>query len=79
MTDALIKLGLAGDAAGSVYRLMAHLGGKDKKYGRSVARLVYHHFVKEIDLADKKLRLRYRNGKCWDLHWKNLYMPGEKD
>ena len=68
------KLGLAGYAGGSVYRLMAQLGGKDKKYGRSVARLVYHHFVKKIDLADKSLRLRYRNGKFWDLHWKNLYI-----
>lgn len=54
--------------------LLVQLSIKDRKYQQSVARLVYHYFVKEIDMEDKTIKIRYRNGKCYDLNWKNLYI-----
>ena len=58
--------------------LLVPLSGNGKKYQASVARLVYHHFVKKIDLSDKSIRLAYKNGKCYDLHWRNLKISKEK-
>jgi len=52
--------------------LLVQLTKNGKKYQQSVARLVYHHFVKKIDLGDKMLRIGYKNGKCYDLNWRNL-------
>jgi NUMOD4 motif len=55
--------------------LTAQLTKGGRKYEQSVARLVYHHFVKKISLRDKSPRIKYRNCKCYDLHWKNLVLP----
>jgi hypothetical protein len=52
--------------------LLCQLSYKSKKYQQSVARLVYHHFVRKIDLNNKNIRLKYKNNKYYDLSWKNL-------
>jgi len=52
--------------------LLCQLSCKGKKYQQSVARLVYHHFVRKIDLNNKNIRIKYKNNKCYDLSWKNL-------
>lgn len=54
--------------------LLVQLTKNGKKYQQSVARLVYHNFVKKIDLGNKKIRIGYKNGKCFDLNWKNLFI-----
>jgi len=63
-----------GSGVRQVSCLLVQLSCNGKKYQQSVGRLVYHHFVKEIELENKKVKIRYRNGKCYDLHWKNLYI-----
>ncbi|HEY4063614.1 MAG TPA: NUMOD4 domain-containing protein [Puia sp.] len=52
--------------------LLVSLTKNGRKFQQSVARLVHHHFVKPIDLSDRKIRIGYKNGKYYDLHWKNL-------
>jgi NUMOD4 motif-containing protein/NUMOD1 domain-containing protein len=54
--------------------LLTQLTKNGKKYQQSVSRLVYHHFVEKIDLADRQVLIRYKNGKCYDLDPKNLYV-----
>jgi hypothetical protein len=52
--------------------LLTTLSSAGRQYQQSVARLVYHHFVRKIDLHDKTIRVGYKNGKCYDLYSKNL-------
>jgi hypothetical protein len=54
--------------------LLVQLTKSGKKYQQSVARLVYCHFVKKINLDDKSIRIGYKNGKCYDVNWKNLFI-----
>lgn len=54
--------------------LLVPLTKNGKKFQQSVARLVFHHFVKKIDLKDKKIRIGFRNTKCYDLKDKNLFI-----
>jgi len=42
------------------------------QFQQSVARLVYHHFVKKIDLNNRKIHIGFKNGKFYDLHAQNL-------
>jgi hypothetical protein len=67
---------LVPDGSGSqpISCLLCSLSHKGKKYQQSVARLVYHHFVEQIDLSGKINRIKYRNKKCYDLKWKNLFI-----
>jgi hypothetical protein len=46
------------------------VGGR--KYQQSVTRLVYHHFVQPINLKDRTIHIRQKNGKCYDLYYRNL-------
>lgn len=60
--------------------LLTSLTKNGKKFQRSVARLVYHHFVKKIDLDDRRIQIGYKNGKYYDLSPKNLFLsrvPGK--
>src|SRR5258708_6485449 len=52
--------------------LLEQLTENGRKFQRSVARLVYYHFIGEINLEDRKISIQYKNGKCYDLNYKNL-------
>ncbi len=45
-----------------------------KKVQIKVARLVYYHFVKKFDLADKKILIIYKDGCFYNLDAKNLLL-----
>lgn len=56
--------------------LLCQLAHEGKKYEQSVARLVYHHFVQRINLQDRTNRIGYKNGKFYDLNYRNLKISG---
>jgi NUMOD4 motif len=48
---------------------------KDEKFVQiKVARLVYYHFVKKFDLADKTITIQYKDGCFFNLDAKNLML-----
>jgi hypothetical protein len=52
--------------------LLCQFSHEGRKYQQSVARLVYHHFIRKINFFDKTIRIKYKNKKCYDLKWDNL-------
>lgn len=54
--------------------LLAHFSNNGEEFQQSMTRLVYHHFVKKIDLQDRGIRIGYKNGKFYDLSSKNLFI-----
>ena len=54
--------------------LLAHLSKNGRPFQQSMTRLVYHHFVKKIDMQDMRIRIAYKNAKFYDLKWNNLVM-----
>lgn len=43
-----------------------------RKYTRSVARLVYYHFVEEFDMSDRFIIISYKDGNSLHIHCNNL-------
>ncbi len=66
-----------GNARRATSCLTVHLSENGRKFQQSVARLVYHHFVEKIDFNNKLHYIRYKNGKCYDLHPQNLLVGKE--
>ena len=54
--------------------LLVALTKNGHKFQQSVARLVFHHFVKKIDLNNRKIRIGSKNGKYYDLRAQNLFI-----
>lgn len=48
------------------------LSSEGKSYGKSVARLVYYHFVEKFDLDDHSLLISNIDGNKFNLHFSNL-------
>ncbi len=70
----ILKLIPDGKAHKKTSCLLVPLTKNGKKFQQSVARLVFHHFVKKINLKDKKIRIGFKNAKCYDLNDKNLFV-----
>jgi hypothetical protein len=43
-------------------------------YQRSVARLVYYHFVEKFDMADMSLKVRFKDCCFYNLEFENLQL-----
>lgn len=48
-------------------------------YTKSVARLVYYHFVKKFDIDDRSIAVSYKDGDSLHLHYKNLELLSSKE
>jgi hypothetical protein len=70
----ILKLVPDGKANRKTSCLLVPLTKSGKKFQLAAGRLVYHHFVKKIDLTNKKIRMGYKNGKYYDLNAKNLFV-----
>ncbi|MBN8786463.1 MAG: hypothetical protein J0I84_05185 [Terrimonas sp.] len=54
--------------------LLTHISINGQKRQVSVARLVYSHFVKKVDMSEIKTRMKYRNGYFYDLRPQNIFI-----
>lgn len=55
------------------YQIHCTLSSEGKKYRRSVARLVYYHFIEKFDLHDRSIVIAFKDDNRFHLHWSNLY------
>lgn len=56
------------------YQVHCTLSSDGKKYRKSVARLVYFHFVKKFDTKDRTLSVTSKDGNNLNVHYSNLKM-----
>lgn len=54
------------------YNIKCNLSYEGKVYGKSVARLVYHHFVEKFDMDDQSLRVSFKDDNRFHVHFSNL-------
>lgn len=54
------------------YNVRCELSLEGKTFGKSVARLVYCHFVEKFDMDDHKLLISYKDGNPFHVHAANL-------
>ena len=54
--------------------LLSTFSNKGRKFQLSIARLMYYHFIKKFKLSDKKMRIRYKDGCCYNLCLNNLIL-----
>lgn len=54
------------------YNIHCTLSLESKKYRKSVARLVYYHFIEKFDLNDRNIVISYKDGNSLHIHNSNL-------
>ncbi|PTT76420.1 MULTISPECIES: NUMOD4 domain-containing protein [unclassified Chryseobacterium] len=54
------------------YNVRCALSIEGKKYGKSVARLVYYHFVEKFDMDDLSFRISFKDNNQFNVHFRNL-------
>ncbi|PXW16673.1 NUMOD4 motif-containing protein [Chryseobacterium sp. CBTAP 102] len=54
------------------YNVRCNLCVEGKTYGRSVARLVYYHFVEKFDMDDHSFLMSFKDDNRFNLHFSNL-------
>jgi hypothetical protein len=54
------------------YNVRNVLSIEGKKYGKSVARLVYYHFVEKFDMDDLSFRISFKDNNQFNVHFRNL-------
>jgi len=54
------------------YKANCRLSSKGKNYGRSVARLVYYHFIEKFDLYDRNILICCKDDNSLHIHYTNL-------
>lgn len=54
------------------YNVKCNLSIDGKTYGRSVARLVYYHFVEKFDMNDLSFRISFKDENRFNVHFSNL-------
>jgi hypothetical protein len=56
----------------SYYNIFCSLSLNSAKYRKSVARLVYYHFVEKYDMDNRSVVISYKDSNSFHLHYKNL-------
>jgi len=56
----------------SFYNVFCSLTLENKRYRRSVARLVYYHFIEQFDMSDRSVVISYKDGNSLHVNYKNL-------
>ncbi|WP_027386491.1 NUMOD4 domain-containing protein [Chryseobacterium gregarium] len=56
----------------SIYTIQCGLSREGKRYGKSVARLVYYHFIEKIDWEDRTVVIGFKDNNRFHLHSSNL-------
>ncbi|RNA60450.1 hypothetical protein D1631_18305 [Chryseobacterium nematophagum] len=56
----------------NIYNVHCSLMCEDRKYTRSVARLVYYHFIEKFDKNDTNIRINFKDNNRFNLHSSNL-------
>ncbi|MBX3257695.1 MAG: hypothetical protein KF862_26440 [Chitinophagaceae bacterium] len=74
--EKILRLVPDGNANKATSCLLASISIKGKKKQVSVARLVYSNFVSAFDLDNKTIKVKYKNGCCYDLNANNLCYSG---
>ncbi|MNU18785.1 NUMOD4 motif protein [compost metagenome] len=54
------------------YNVRCNLCIEGKVHGRSIARLVYYHFVEEFDMEDLSFRISFKDENRFNIHFSNL-------
>lgn len=54
------------------YNVRCNLCIEGKVYGRSIARLVYYHFVEKFDMDDLSFRISFKDENRFNVHFSNL-------
>ncbi|MDN5479749.1 MAG: NUMOD4 domain-containing protein, partial [Chryseobacterium sp.] len=54
------------------YNMRCNLSVEGRKYGKSVARLVYYHFVENFDMDDNSFRMSFKDENRFNVHFSNL-------
>ncbi|MDI1254662.1 MAG: NUMOD4 domain-containing protein [Flavobacterium sp.] len=54
------------------YNAQCTLASESQKYRKSLARLVYYHFVEKFDMNDRTILISYKDGNSLYLHSSNL-------
>ncbi|AZA84958.1 hypothetical protein C1637_22015 [Chryseobacterium lactis] len=54
------------------YNVRCNLCVEGKIYGKSVARLVYYHFVEKFDMDDLSFRMSFKDDNRFNVHFSNL-------
>lgn len=56
----------------SIYNIQCGLSKDGKRYSKSVARLVYYHFIEKIDWEDRTVVIGFKDNNRFHLHNSNL-------
>ncbi|GEN77851.1 NUMOD4 domain-containing protein [Chryseobacterium hagamense] len=56
----------------SFYNVFCSLTLDNKRYRKSISRLVYYHFVEKFDLSDRNFIISYKDGNSLNTNYKNL-------
>ena len=56
----------------SIYTIQCGLSREGRKYSKSVARLVYYHFIEKIDWEDRTVVIGFKDNNRFRLHSSNL-------
>jgi len=54
------------------YNVRCNLSLEGKKHGKSVARLVYYHFVEKFDMDDNLFHMSFKDENRFNVHFSNL-------
>lgn len=54
------------------YGIQCSLCSNGRKYRKSIARLVYYHFVEKFDMDDRNIVISYKDGNSLNIHADNL-------
>ncbi|WP_123902682.1 NUMOD4 domain-containing protein [Chryseobacterium elymi] len=54
------------------YNVRCNLSIEGKSYGKSVARLVYYHFVEKFDMDDHSFLISFKDDNRFNVHFSNL-------
>ncbi|MBB4807246.1 ribosomal protein S27E [Chryseobacterium defluvii] len=54
------------------YNVRCNLCVEGRVYGKSVARLVYYHFVEKFDIDDLSFRISFKDENRFNVHFSNL-------
>ncbi|WP_312299222.1 NUMOD4 domain-containing protein [Chryseobacterium sp.] len=54
------------------YNVRCNLSIEGRTYGKSVARLVYYHFVEKFDMDDLSFRISFKDENQFNVHFSNL-------
>jgi NUMOD4 motif/NUMOD1 domain len=54
--------------------LLCTFSNKGKKFQLSMGRMMYYHFIRKFKLADRKIKISYKDGCCYNLSINNLIL-----